>query len=141
MKEYDLSVIIKPRLRMTYKDCIRNKPWLRVCNINNICARMLESTNGNVFIVFNKIQQNYELHTVEAQRLSGDSYNASIPQEFLNQFIINDYKLTDMAKNLDDILSKRFEAEAFKKNWENAKRDESLNEQLKIIGRVIGTKI
>ena len=126
---------------MIYKDCIRYKPWLKVCNINNICDRILESTKGNAFIVFNLIQQNYELHTVEAYRLSGDSYNTSIPQEFLNNFIIKDFKMMDMAKNLDEILSNKKNFEVFKQNFEKEKESNHLDEQLKIIGRVIGTKL
>lgn len=126
---------------MTYKDCIRNKPWLRVCNINNICVRMLEATKGNAFVVFNKIQQNYELHTVEAQRLSGDSYNATIPQEALNAFLIRDYKATNFAQHLDDIISERSKQETFRNNWNEKKRDIDLSEELKHITNVLGTKV
>ena len=126
---------------MTYKDCIRNKPWLRVCNINNICVRMLEATKGNAFVVFNRIQQNYELHTVEAQRLSGDSYNATLPLEVLNNFLIMDYKATNFEQHLDEILSEKTKEETFRANWGAKKREADVNEELKHITNVLGTKI
>lgn len=126
---------------MTYKDCIRTKPWLRVCNINNICVRMLEATKGNAFVVFNNIQQNYELHTVEAYRLSGDSYNATLPLEVLNNFLIVDYKATNFAQHLDDILSERNKEETFRNNWNNKKREADISEELKHITNVLGTKV
>ena len=60
---------------------------------------------GNAFIVYNLLHQTYELHTIEAYRLSGDSYNCSLDRMFLSQFLIWDYKATNFANHLNDILS------------------------------------
>ena len=121
---------------MTPKDCIRNKPWLKISEKNNITDRLLKSTNGQAFIVFNVIQQNYELHTIEAYRLSGDSYNASIPIDILNQFIVIDYQIKDMSKNLLEVMSDNMQYEQHKKRLS---RDDLLRQQFKTIERVLGT--
>ena len=89
---------------MNYKDILRIKPWWKLYNGNNLSKRLLKSTNGNAFIVFNNIQLEYQLHTVQAEIMSGDSTNANIPQEVLNQWIIEDYNSTDFEKYVDDII-------------------------------------
>lgn len=124
---------------MTHYDCIKGKPWLKLVNRNKITDRLLEATKGNAFVVWNNIQQTYELHTIEAYRLSGDSYNTSIPIDILNSFIIWDYKINDFAKNLDEFISEKMMHEHRKERM--VSREQLLTEQLKSIGRVLGTSI
>lgn len=127
---------------MTYKDILRVKPWLRFYNNENLSKRLLKATNGNAFIVFNNIQKEYQLHTVQAELLSGDSTNANIPQEVLNQWIIEDYNSTDFEKYVDDIISVHQLNEYLHDNkFSDKERAMELSHQLKTIERVMGTKI
>lgn len=125
---------------MKYEDILRTKPYLKKCNINNICDRFLKKTNGNAFVVFNNIQQSYEIHTVEAYILSGDSYNTTIHLDNIHENTILDCISQDFANNLDAILSEREKYEKFIENWNNNKRSQQLDEQFKIIERVMGTR-
>lgn len=127
---------------MKVKDILRWKPWLKLYNAGNITTRLQKSTNGNAFIVYNLIQGNYELHTIQAEYLSGDSYNASIPMEVLNQWIIEDYNSNDFEKYVDDIMSNQqmYEYIRDEKNSQRH-RDMELAYQLGTIERVMGTKI
>ncbi len=124
---------------MTHYDCIRSKPWLKLVNKNKITDRLLKATKGNAFVVWNNIQQSYELHTIEAYRLSGDSYNTSIPIETLNSFIIKDYMINDFAKNLTEFVSAKMMYEHNKQHM--VSREQLLSEEIKTIGRVMGTNI
>ena len=126
---------------MDYKDILRNKPWLTLCNIGNISKRLLKNTNGNAFIVYNIIQAEYQLHTVEAEELSGDSTNANVPLDVLNQWIIDDYNMNDFKKYVDDIQSNRQLSESIRNSYEKFRRDSHLDKELKVVERVIGTKI
>lgn len=125
---------------MNYVDILRTKPYLKKCNINNICDRFLRATNGNAFVVFNNIQQAYEIHTIEAYHLSGDSYNVSIPLDSLNNTLIVECIIQDFSKNMDEIMSEAEKAERFKNHWEETRREKVLDQQMKIIGRVMGTQ-
>ena len=112
------------------------------CNIGNINRRLQKFTNGNAFIVYNLIQGNYELHTVQAELMSGDSYNASIPIDVLNQWIIEDYCSTDFEKYVDDIVSQKTLTEYIHdEKWSDQHREMELQHQLGTIERVLGTKI
>ena len=127
---------------MNYKDILRIKPWLKLYNVGNLTDRLLKATNGNAFIVYNNIQAEYQLHTVQAELMSGDSTNANIPQEVLNQWIIDDYNSTDFEKYVDDIISEHQLNEyiSSQKNSDEHRRRE-LTQQLGTIERVMGTKI
>lgn len=125
---------------MNYIDILRTNPHLRKCNVNNICDRFLKRTNGNAFVVFNNVQQAYEIHTMEAYFLSGDSYNTTILLENLNESIIIECLMQDFSKDLDDILSERLANETWRENWQKNKRVYELNQQFKTIERVMGTK-
>ena len=125
---------------MNYIDILRTNPYLKKCNVNNICDRFLKRTNGNAFVVFNNVQQSYEIHTMEAFFLSGESYNTTILLENLNESTILECLMQDFSKDLDDILSERLANETWRENWQKNKRTYELNQQFKIIERVIGTK-
>ena len=125
---------------MNYKDILRTNPHLKKCNINNICDRFLKKTNGNAFVVFNNLQQAYEIHTMEAYYLSGYSYNTTILLENLNENTIIECLIQDFSKDLDNLLSERMKQESWKENWQANKRTNELNQQMKTIERVIGTK-
>ena len=127
---------------MTYKDIIRIKPWLKLYNNGSLSSRLLKSTNGNAFIVYNNIQQEYQLHTVQAELMSGDSTNANIPVDVLNQWIIEDYNSNDFEKYVDDIISEH-QINEFVHNQKNSDqyRNLELANQLNEIERVMGTKL
>lgn len=127
---------------MNYKDILRVKPWLKFYNNDNLSTRLLKATNGNAFIVYNNIQQEYQLHTVQAELLSGDSTNSNIPSDVLNQWIIEDYNANDFEKYVDDIKSNNQLSEYLNKYKQSyAYRERELTEQLATIERVMGTKI
>lgn len=127
---------------MNYKDILRIKPWLKLYNVGNLSTRLLKSTNGNAFIVYNNLHQEYQLHTVQAELLSGDSTNANIPQEVLNQWIIEDYNSTDFEKYVDDIQSVRQVNEyVHDQRYSDKHREMELAHQMKTIERVLGTKL
>jgi hypothetical protein len=127
---------------MNYKSILRNKPWLKLYNGNNISKRLMKSTNNNAFIVYNLIKCNYELHTIQAEHMSGDSYNATIPIEVLNQWIIEDYNSTDFEKYVDDLVSAKQKAELLSDiQGSESRRQQILKDQLKVVERVFGTKL
>lgn len=123
---------------MKYKDILRHKPWLRLVNSLNITNR-LHSVTNNAFIVYNTIQQTYELHTLEAYYLSGDSYNTTIDLELLNGFLIHDYRVNDNKCNVNENISRRSYLEHIYDKHEETRRD--LDSSLKCIERALGTKI
>ncbi len=124
---------------MTYKQLLRHKPWLRPVHEFNICNRMLELTKGNVFIVYNTLQQAYELHTIEAYNLSGDSYNTSLDKECINGFIYHDYRAHNYNLFRDEVYSERKRREIEYDKQEQTRYD--LNSLLKTIERTLGTKV
>lgn len=124
---------------MNYKQLLRYKPWLKPVNEFNICNRMLEATNGNVFIVYNTIQQAYELHTIEAYNLSGDSYNTSLDKECINGFIYHDYRANNYTLFQEEVYSERKRKEIEYDKKEQTRRN--LDELLKSIERTLGTKV
>ena len=48
---------------MDYRAVLRHQPWLEFANKHNISFRFLEYTNGDMFIAYNTITDNYEIHS------------------------------------------------------------------------------
>lgn len=124
---------------MNYKKLLHHKPWLKLVHIANITERLQRATQGNAFIVYNLIQQTYELHTIEAYNLSGDSYNTSFEIELVNGFILYDFKANDLKKFSEEVESERLYRKHLYDNQEKQKHN--LEEMLKTIERTLGTKI
>lgn len=120
---------------------IHGKPWLKIINTNNISNRLYRATKGNAFIVYNLLQNIYELHTIEAYNLSGDSYNCSLDRDALSQFLIWDYKATNFANNLDDILSVKQEYENNQKFKERLLSDSLNIKTTNTLERILGTHL
>ena len=120
---------------------LKGKPWLKISNTNNITHRLQIETKGNAFIVYNTIQNSYELHTIEAYNLSGDSYNCSLDREFLSQFLIWDYKANNFANNLDYILSKKEEYELMRNKKETMLSDSLKTKTELALERILGTHL
>jgi adenosyl cobinamide kinase/adenosyl cobinamide phosphate guanylyltransferase len=127
---------------MDHKEILRRKPWLKLENGSDISSRLLKATNGNAFIVWDCIQANYELHTVQAELLSGDSYNATVPKEVINQWLIDDYLSNDFEKYVDDFVGAKMVAEMINdESHQEARRIGLLNQEMETVERVMGTKI
>jgi hypothetical protein len=124
---------------MNYKSILRYKPWLKPVNTLNLCERLLEKTKGNVFIVYNTIQHTYELHTIEAYNLSGDSYNTSLDKECVNGFIYYDYRANDYKLFRDEVASDRMRKEIAYDKREQTRHN--LDDILKVVERTLGTKV
>lgn len=124
---------------MDYKQILRYKPWLRQVNTLNICNRLVNQTNGNVFLVYNTIHHTYELHTMEAYYLTGDSYNTSLDKELVNGFIYYDYRANDYKLFKDEVSSDRMRKEIAYDKREKTRHN--LNDILKVVERTMGTKI
>ena len=124
---------------MNYKQILKYKPWLKPVNILNINQRLIDKTEGNVFIVYNTIQHTYELHTVEAYNLSGDSYNTSLDKECINGFIYYDYRANDYKLFRDEVASDRMRKELAYEKREKTRHN--LDDILKVVERTLGTKL
>ena len=124
---------------MNYKQILQYKPWLKPVNILNLNNRLQELTKGNVFIVYNTIHQTYELHTLEAYQLSGDSYNTSLDIECVNGFIYYDYRANDYKIFKDEVTSDRMRKELAYDKREKTRHN--LNDMLKVVERTLGTKL
>lgn len=124
---------------MTYKDLLKLQPWLRYIDVNNISSRLLEYTQGDVFIAFNVIHSIYELHSIDSYRVTGFSQNATISPEYLNGFLYTDYRANELKKFLYEVQDKRECLTNLYDNRDNRKSD--LKARLKVIERTMGMPI
>ena len=124
---------------MNYKQVLRYQPWLRFVNKYSVSDRLLELTDGDMFVAFNVIKQVFELHSVKSFRLSAGSINVTLDEEFVNGFIVKDFKANNHRK-----FGMELESQRQKNNYlydRHEKERQSLDEMLKTIERTIGTKI
>ena len=111
---------------MDYKAVLRHQPWLDFVNKHNISFRFLNYTNGDMFIAYNRITNNYEIHSVRSYKLTDSSCNGVLEPE-LRKFMLEIMSHNDHMNNLYD----RHEAS----------RHSSLERQLKQIELTLGTRV
>jgi len=75
---------------------LRTHPHLIYYNYNDISERMLANSDGDMFFVFNKKRNQIELHSCFSFRIDpqGISKNAVIPRQFLNDWIVKNFRST-----------------------------------------------
>ena len=122
-----------------YKTVLKLQPWLRYVDSHSISSKLLTYTHGDIFIAFNTLSQNYELHSVKSFYISGFSQNAVIDPEYVNGFIYTDYRANELRKFLYDVVDRR------EKNANLYDRHEAMKNDLhglyKSIERTMGTKV
>jgi hypothetical protein len=124
---------------MRYTKILRYRPWLKPVHQKNICNRLLRATRGDMFLAYNTYNGQYELHSVKTFQLIGDSYNVSLPKEFLNGFIINDFKANNHKRFKVELESERQKiSHMYELNEQSQVRMDSL---FKILERVYGAKL
>lgn len=119
---------------------LRYQPWLRFVDNHNISSILLEYTDGNVFVAFNTINQQYEVHSVKSFYMSGFSQNAVIEPEYINGFLYTDYRANELRKFADDVQHRRMMTNSLY-DRPILTRDKELDIQLKSIERTLGTQI
>lgn len=124
---------------MNYKQVMRYQPWLRLVNKFSISDRLLELTNGDMFVAFNVIKQVYELHSVKSFRLSAGSLNATLEEEFVNGFIYSDFKANNHRKFRMELESQRQRNNRLYDKYEEDRM--KTEDMLKTVERTIGTKL
>ena len=124
---------------MKYKDVLRYQPELRFFNKNNISSRMLNFTNGDLFVAYNVIKGAYELHSVENFEINCISLNVSLEKEMLNGFILNDFKANNLKKFMYEVQDRREKTNYRLEEAEEKRLNE--NSALRVVERTIGTKV
>lgn len=84
---------------MDYKAVLRQQPWLSLVNKHNISFRFLTYTNGDMFIAYNKLHKQYEIHSVRSYMLTDSSCNGVLEPEQVNGFAYEQFRESEL-KNL-----------------------------------------
>lgn len=126
---------------MDYKKTLQYQPWLRFININQVSSRLLEASDRDIFIAYNALYDRYELHSVKSFKLDLDSCNAVIDQEFLNGFIVTDYKANNLTKFGQDVKDTRDYINHLYQKAEEKRQFNLTSDRLKIVERTLGRKI
>lgn len=125
---------------MDYKAVLRNQPWLRLANKHNISFRFLEYTKGDMFIAYNNITGNYEVHSVNSYRLTDSSCNGVLEENQINGFAYEQFRESELKKFMLDIVHNNAHINHLYDTQES-KRSDSLDRQLKQIELTLGTRV
>ena len=125
---------------MDYKAVLRHQPWLEFANKHNISFRFLAYTNGDMFIAYNRITNNYEIHSVRSYMLTDSSCNGVIEPDRVNGFAYEQFRESELKKFMLEIMSNNDHMNNLYDRHENS-RSHSLDRQLKQIELTLGTRV
>jgi len=126
---------------MDYKTVLRHQPELRLYNTYNISGRLLEMTNGDAFIAYNTLKNVYELHTVSAYKINQVSANTKIDQDYLNGFLIKDFKAKNNRRFMSDNLDNKKYREHLYDQHAESNKFMNTSGKLKIVERTLGIRL
>lgn len=125
---------------MDYKAVLRHQPWLEFANKHNISFRFLDYTNGDMFIAYNRITSNYEIHSVRSYMLTDSSCNGVLAPEQVNGFAYEQFRESELKKFMVEIMSANQSLNHLYDIHEST-RSNNLDRQLKQIELTLGTRV
>ena len=125
---------------MDYKAVLRHQPWLEFANKHNISFRFLDYTNGDMFIAYNRINNNYEIHSVRSYMLTDSSCNGVLGPEQVNGFAYEQFRESELKKFMVEIMSANQSLNHLYDRHEST-RSNNLDRQLKQIELTLGTRV
>lgn len=90
---------------MDYKAVLRCQPWLHFVNTHNISFRFLDYTKGDMFIAYNTIHDQFELHSVRSFQLTDSSCNGVLEPSQINGFAFEQFRETELKKFMLEAVS------------------------------------
>lgn len=125
---------------MDYKAVLKHQPWLEFANKHNISFRFLRYTKGDMFIAYNRITENYEIHSVRSYLLTDSSCNGVLEPNHVNGFAYEQFRESELRKFMLEIMSENEKINTLYDRQENS-RSSSLAQSLKQIELTLGTKV
>ena len=125
---------------MDYKAVLRYQPWLKLVNKHNISFRFLTYTNGDMFIAYNTIYNQYEVHSVRSYMLTDSSCNGVLEPEQVNGFAYEQFRESELKKFMLEIQSNLQKVNNLYDRFEDS-RPASLDRQIKQIELTLGTRV
>lgn len=125
---------------MDYKAVLKHQPWLRFANKHNISFRFLKYTNGDMFVAYNTINDEYEIHSVRSYQLTDSSCNGVVDPSQVNGFAFENFREHELKKFMLEIQSDLDKTNDLYDKFDN-QRGVSLARQLKQIELTLGTRV
>ena len=120
---------------------LKNFPYLKPVHINNLFRRFQLLTHGNILIVYNNARDEYEMHSLKAFKLNGESLVVVLEEDMLNGWLVNDYLANNIEKFGLEIQSERSLTNEILDKYENKGLDLLTNRTLKTIETIEGREI
>lgn len=120
---------------------LRCFPYLKPVHIHNLFQRFREITGGNVLVVYNNARDEYEMHSLKAFQLNGESLLVVLEEDMLNGWLVNDYSANNIEKFGLEVQSERLLANEYLDRYDGKGLDLLTKRTLKTVETIIGREI
>lgn len=117
---------------------LRHQRWLkpvRKFNINNRLKHL------DMMLLFNMSNGEYEMHSEESYNLNRFSSNGKVEEEFVNGFLIHDFKANFLKANLETFRDQRQQLEHMYDKHEKFMQKHNVSSKLKVVERALGRSL
>jgi len=119
----------------------RSFPYLKPVHIHNLFERFVKITDGKVLVVYNNARDTYEMHSLKAFQLNGESLLVVLEEDMLNGWLVNDYLANNIEKFGLEVQSERLLANEVLDKYEDRGFDLLTKRTLKTVETIIGREI
>jgi hypothetical protein len=118
---------------------LRHQRWLKPVRKFNIDQRLRKH---EMMLLFNMVNGEYEMHSEESYKGNLYSSNGRVEEEFVNGFLINDYKANFLKANIETFRDQRALLEnMYDKHEVFVQQNNNVSSKLKVVERALGRRL
>jgi hypothetical protein len=118
---------------------LRHQRWLKPVRKFNIDQRLRKH---GMMLLFNMVNDEYEMHSEESYKGNLYSSNGRVEEEFVNGFLINDYKANFLKANIETFRDQRALLEnMYDKHEVFVQQNNNVSSKLKVVERALGRRL
>ena len=118
---------------------LRHQRWLKPVRKFNIDQRLRKH---DMMLLFNLMNEEFEMHSEESYKGNLFSSNGKVDEEYVNGFLINDYKANLLKANLETFREQRATLENMYDRHERMVQEENnVSSKLKVVERALGRRL
>lgn len=118
---------------------VRHQRWLKPVRKFNINSRL---EKHGMMLLFNLINEEFEMHSEDSYKANLYSSNGRVDEEYVNGFLIKDFKANFLKANLETFRDQRATLEnLYDRHEKSVQEQNNVSSRLKVVERALGRKL
>lgn len=123
------------------EEFLRAFPYLKPCHMYNLFDRFLEVSHGTMLFLYNNARDTYELHSIKSFSFNGESLQATLDDDTISGWLVNDFQANNNEKFKLELESERNANNDILDKYSDRGLELLTTRALKTVEKIIGREI